>query len=98
MSPPDSQTGYKEIMDGYNIFRTYIVIVSLSDTANLGQLYIGLCMILGAILVVTLLSQNNKNTTVLSTFLVPYIRKSYISVVVANIKTTVSHNSNPLCT
>ena len=42
--------------------------------------------------------QNNNNTIISSTFLVPYPQESYRIVIVAYQTTTVSHNSNPLCT
>ena len=92
---PNSQPGNKKILHGFNDFRTYIVLGSLKDPT------IFLCTSLMIFLPSRVLSRlfyNNNNTTVSSTSLVLYIRKSYRAVIITYQTTTLSHNLNPLCT
>ena len=48
--------------------------------------------------VVSRLSHNNRNTIASPTFLVPNLHESYRTVIITNLTTTVSQNSNTLCT
>ena len=65
------------MLDGYDEFRTYIIVGTLKDTTNFGRLVVLHRMTLEASRVVSRLSCNNNNTTVSSNFLVPYLRESY---------------------
>ena len=59
---------HKKILDGYDNFISYVVIGSLKATANFGRLDVRRCMMTSeASRVVSSISHNNKNTTVLST-------------------------------
>ena len=71
-----------------------VVVGSLRDITNLGFSYVRRCMISVASREVSRISQNDKNATVPSTLLVPYIQKYYGAVIVTNKKTTLSQNSN----
>ena len=82
MSPPESKNEYKEILDGYDDFRTCVIVESLRATTNFGHLDAQRRMISGDIRLVSRFSHNNKNTTVPSTFLVTYLCESYRIVIV----------------
>ena len=71
----------KKIFDGYDDFNTYFVRGLSRDTNNFGRSDIRHhVMTLEASIVVIRLSKNNKNTTVLSTLFVPYLRGWYEQV------------------
>ena len=65
---------YKEIWDGYDDFRTYIVVGLLRSTTNFVHLGIWRRITLEVSRVVSRISHNNKNTTVSSTLFIPYLR------------------------
>ena len=69
---------HKKVLNGYDKFNTYVVVRSLRATTNFGNLDIQhLVMTLEARTVVSGLSHNNNNTTVLSILFVPCVYKSY---------------------
>ena len=69
---------HKKILDGYDYFNTYAILVSLGATTNFGRLDVRRhVMTLKASRVVSRLSHNNNNTPVFSILFVPYLRESY---------------------
>ena len=68
---------HKEILDGYDNYNTYVIVVSLRNTTNFVHLYVRRRISLEASRVVSRISHNNNNTTVLSILFLPYIRESY---------------------
>ena len=68
---------HKKILDGYDDFNNYVVVVSLRATNNFGRLDVRRhVMTLEASRVVCRLSHNSKNTTVLSDLFVTYLHES----------------------
>ena len=68
---------HNKILDGYDDFNTYVVIVSLRDTNNFVHSDVQRhVMTLEASRVVSRIYHNNENTAVLS-LLFPYIRESH---------------------
>ena len=68
---------HEKVLDIYDNFNTYIVVVSLRVTTN----FVHLCVcsyVMTSVdsIKVSMLSQNNNNTTLLLTLFVPYLRKS----------------------
>ena len=62
------RTRYKKILSGYEIFNTYAVVGSLRATTSFGNLDVRRnVMTLEASRVVSRISQNNNNATLLST-------------------------------
>ena len=69
---------HKKILDGYDYFNTYVVIVSLRATTHFGPLDVRRhVMTLEASRVLIRIYHNHNNTTLLSTLSVLYLRKSY---------------------
>ena len=69
---------HKKILDGYDDFNSYVVILSFRDTTNFERLDIQRYgMSSKASKIVSRTSHNNKNTTVLSTLFLPYLHESY---------------------
>ena len=64
MSLSDSQTKYKKILDGYDDFRTYVIVGYMRDTTNFGDLDVLHHIILVSSRVISRISYNNTNTTV----------------------------------
>ena len=60
---------YKEILDGYNKFSTYVVVGSLRDTTYFGHLDVQYCMTLEASKSLSRISHNNNNTAVSPTII-----------------------------
>ena len=71
---------YKEILDGYDDFRTYVIVGSLKCATYFGRLDAWRCITSEASRVVCRIYNNNNNTPISSTFFVPYLRKSYEKV------------------
>ena len=67
---------HKKVLDGYDKFINYVVVGSLKATNNFERLDVRRRMMTSeASVVVSSISHNNKNTTVLSTLFVPYLLK-----------------------
>ena len=68
MSLYDSQTGYKETLDGYDDFKTYFFVGYLRDITNFGHSDVQSRITSRASILLSRISHSNKNTTVSSTF------------------------------
>ena len=65
-----------KIFNGYDYFNTYVSVGSLRDTTDYGRSGVQRHVITSeASRVVSIISHNNKNTTVLSTLFNPYLRE-----------------------
>ena len=68
---------HKKILDGYDYFSTYVIVVSLKATTNLVRLDVQRRMMTSeASRLVSRISHSNKDTTLLSILFVPYLCES----------------------